>query len=100
MQLKSIGDDLRQYLHLDWQSNRMRRADLSRLIEALEKREADLQRRLDLEADPLKRRHLKIELQVARMQHAKGVKRRGELQDDSTPAYSPPHGRTVADASD
>ena len=43
MQAKSIRDDLRQYLHRGWYTNRMRNADLNRLIEALEKKEAELE---------------------------------------------------------
>ena len=100
MQLKSISDDLRHYLHASWHHDRMREADLNRLIEALEKKAVDLQRRLDLERNPLKRRHLKIELRVARMQHDKGVKRLNELRDDGTSTYAPPHRSTVADVTD
>ena len=65
----------------------MRNADLNRLIEALKKKEAELAQRLDREKAPLKRRHLKIELKVAQMQHAKALKRCRELQDDSAPAH-------------
>ena len=100
MQLKSIRDDLRHYMHVGSPHNRIRCADLNRVIEALGNKEADLELQLGREEDPLKRRHLKIELKVARMQRAKGIERLRILQDDRASAYAPPHGPTVADVTD
>ena len=55
-------------------------AELDQLIEALKKKDADLEQRLGQERDPIKRRHIKIELQVTRLQYRKGLARRLELQ--------------------
>lgn len=73
MDLSRIREDLGQYL----QRNQDGRDNLVRLLEALEKKDAELQRRLKSEKEPLKRRRLEIEIKVIRLQHSKGV----ELRD-------------------
>lgn len=72
MDLSRIREDLGQYL----QRNQDGRDNLVRLLEALEKKDAELQRRLKSEKEPLKRRRLEIEIKVIRLQHSKGVELR------------------------
>lgn len=96
MDLKHVRDDLQGYLYGGWFKNHTRYEKLSQLIEALEKREATLEKRLDAEKDPLQRRHLKIELRVTRMQLAKGNKRSRELQDETAPGFVTSHTSKMA----
>ena len=72
MDLSRIREDLGQYL----QRNQDGHESLVQLLDALEKKDAELQRRLDSEQEPLKRRKLEIELKVIRLQHSKGVELR------------------------
>lgn len=72
MDLSRIREDLGQYL----QRNQDDRDELGLLLEALDKKDAELQRRLESEQEPLKRRKLEIELEVTRMQRSKGVELR------------------------
>lgn len=72
MDLSRIREDLGQYL----QWNQDGRDRLVRLLDALEKKDAELQRRLESEQEPLKRRKLQIELEVIRLQRSKGVEMR------------------------
>ena len=100
MNLKDIRDSLQDYLHGGWLKDHTRIERLSQLIDALERKEANLEKRLDAERDPLNRRHLKIELKVTRMQLAKGSKRRRELQSETAPDFAPPHTSRVAGVTD
>ena len=80
MKFSRMRDGLRQYLHNGMRTQQAPLAQLDHLIEALEQKEALLQQQLAAESDPARRRHLKIELAVARVQHNKGLARRLELQ--------------------
>ncbi len=78
MDLAKLREALQHYLHRDPSPC----AELDRLLSALARQSADLEQRLSQEQDPLQRRHLKIKLKVARLQHRKGIARRLKLQDD------------------
>ena len=80
MKLSTMRDGLRHYLHNGTRTQQGPLAQLDHLIRALEQKEACLQQQLAAETDPARRRHLKIELAVARMQHDKGLARRLELE--------------------
>ena len=100
MDLKDIRDDLQDFLRNGWNNRHTRYAELGRLVDALEKKETNLEKRLDMERDPLKRRHLKIELKVTRVQRAKGIRRLRELQPERTPSHIPSHGSTIVNVTD
>jgi len=68
MNMKSIRDEIQGYLHSGLFTNHTRSDRLGELMDALQKKEADLEKRLDAAGDSLQRRHLKIELKVTRMQ--------------------------------
>ena len=68
-----IREDLSTYLR----GNQDDPDELEQLLNALEKKDAELQRRLEAEQEPEKRRHLEIELEVTRVQRSKGI----ELRD-------------------
>ncbi len=96
---KTLGG-VQDYLLNGWHKGHSRLAELDRLIDALEKKEADLEKRLDQETAPLRRRHLKIELKVARMQRMKGVRRRREMESERPPSRVASHSSTMANAVD
>ena len=50
--------------------------ELEQLLDALEKKDAALQRRLETEQQPERRRQLEIELEVTRLQRSKGIEMR------------------------
>ena len=100
MDLKDFRDKFQDYLSNGWNNKHTRYAELGRLIDALERKETDLEKRLDTESDPLRRRHLKIELKVTRVQRAKGIRRRRELQRESKPRHVPSHSTTMANVVD
>lgn len=79
MNLSKMRDGLQQYLHSAFHRHHGPLAELEQLIVALEKKDTNLQEQLTTEKDPLKRRHLKIELKVTRLQREKGLARRQEL---------------------
>lgn len=53
---------------------------IDELLVALAKKEKKLEQKLAKEKDPADRKHLKIELKVARLQLKKGKERRRELE--------------------
>ena len=83
MDLTQLRHSLTSLVHHGLHKHNGHRVELDQLIEALEQKDADLQQRLAQEKDPIKRRHIKIELQVTRLQHRKGLARRLELQTSS-----------------
>ena len=72
MNLTRLREDLGQYLH----SHQDGHHELDQLLNALEKKDAALQRQLEAEQEPQKRHHLEIELQVTRAQLNKGLEMR------------------------
>lgn len=72
MNLTTIREDLNHYL----QRHQNGHNELEQLLGALERKDAELQRRLETEREPNKRRHLEIELEVTRLQHSKGIELR------------------------
>jgi len=52
------------------------RRQLDRVLHDLERKQADLQRQLQAETRPAKRRHLLIELRTTQLQHEKGLAQR------------------------
>ena len=83
MGLKQFSKDLAHRLSGRASHEHRLCGELDRLLEMLAREDADLVKRLSQEQDPVKRRHLKIRLKVNRLQHAKGVARRLELQGHS-----------------
>ena len=79
MNLARLRDDLHRYMHDALHRHSGANTDIDRLLHMLEKKDAKLQQQLAEEQDPLKRRHLKIELQVTRLQHKKGLAKRLEM---------------------
>lgn len=71
--MTTIREDLGHYLQRHQHSH----DELEQLLTALERKDAELQRQLETEQEPQKRRHLEIELEVTRLQHSKGI----ELRD-------------------
>ena len=67
-----LREDLGHYL----QRHQNGRNELEQLLDALERKDAELQRRLETEQEPHKRHHLEIELEVTRLQHSKGIELR------------------------
>ena len=94
---KTLGG-VQDYLLNAWHKDHSRLAKLDQLLDALEKKAADLEKRLDREKDPLRRRHLKIELKVARMQRTKGIRRRREMASERSPSRVASHSSTTANA--
>ena len=70
--LTRLREDLSHYLQ--WHQNGQN--ELDQLLDALERKDEELKRRLEMEHEPNKRRHLEIELEVTRLQHSKGVELR------------------------
>ena len=70
-----LGDDI---LH-----HPSRRARLDEMIKPLERREDTLEQRLAHEENPARRRRLLLELNVARLQHRKGLAQRVEADSCS-----------------
>ena len=81
MNLSKLRDGLQHYLQAGFHQSHGPLSELEQLIKALEQKDADLQERLTSESDPMRRRHLSIELTVTRLQHQKGLERRRELLD-------------------
>lgn len=72
MNLTRLREDLSHYLQ--WPQNG--HDELDQLLDALERKDEELERRLETEQEPNKRRHLEIQLEVTRLQHSKGVELR------------------------
>ena len=100
MNLTGALGDFQHLLSGSGRRNPTRYTRLERLIGALEKKEALLEKRLDRETDAFQRRHLTIELKVTRMQLAKGTRRLRELQKNPRAAYIASHRPTTADVID
>lgn len=96
---KTLGG-VQDYLLNGWHKDHSRVTELDQLIDALEKKAADLEKRLDQQTDPLRRRHLKIELKVARMQRIKGIRRRQEIESERPRSRVASHSSTMANAVD
>jgi hypothetical protein len=76
MEMTEAREDLQHHLKKDREPG----SRLDQLLDSLTRQDADLQEQLDREQDPVKRRHLRIQLKIIRMQRSKVLDHRLELQ--------------------
>jgi len=81
MGIKQLIDRFGHWLDEDILHRPSQRAQLDELIKRLEHREDTLEQRLAHEENPTRRRRLLLELNVARLQHRKGLARRRQIAD-------------------